>query len=75
MNKKTKITRVLYVIMGILTTFLGVAMMILAFIYFDKGDETYIIQLASLYVALFISAIITAIGVAYVIPSKKENKE
>lgn len=49
------------IIFGILTILLGIAMVVFAW-YFFYEDEFAIIQLASLYVALFISILIIAIG-------------
>ena len=63
--------RTIKIISGIFLVLLGITMMIFAWLFFYEED-TAIIQLASLYVALFISVLITAIG-GICIAFRKEN--
>ena len=64
--------KVLKIITGIALTCMGLTMCIFAWLfYFNEYDE--IILLASLYVALFISAIVMALGIT-AIPFRKEKK-
>ena len=53
--------KIFKIVSGIFLVLLGITMMIFAWLFFFE-EETAIIQLASLYVALFISILIFAIG-------------
>lgn len=64
--------KVLKIIIGIILTCMGLTMCIFAWLfYLNEYDE--IILLASLYVALFISVIVMALGIAAIPFKKKEN--
>ena len=53
--------KIFKIVCGIFLVLLGITMMIFAWLFFYE-EETAIIQLASLYVALFISVLIITIG-------------
>ena len=53
--------KIFKIVSGIFLVLLGIAMMVFAWLFFYE-EETAIIRLASLYVALFISVVIAAIG-------------
>lgn len=57
-------------VFAILTALLGIAMIVLAF-YFFFYEEDAIVCLASLYVALFISIIITTVGIVCIFSNIK----
>ena len=53
--------KIFKMVIGIFLVLVGITMTVFSWLFFYK-EETAIIQLASLYVALFISTLITAIG-------------
>lgn len=63
--------KTLKIIFGIFITLLGLAMITLSWIFFF-WEETEIIVLACLYLALFISAIVMAIGIFVLLHLKEE---
>lgn len=66
--------KVLKTITGIVVTCIGISMTTFAWLfYFNEYDE--IILLASLYVALFISVIVMALGLTAIPFKKKENND
>ena len=64
--------KALKIIIGISVFALGLTMSVFAWYFFFEESEE-ILLLASLYVALFISIIVMALGIT-AIPFKKENK-
>ena len=57
--------KVLKIVFGIIMVIMGFAMMAATF-YFFYQEETAIIQLACLYIALSISAIVSIIGTGFI---------
>ena len=67
--------KIFKIVGGIFLTLVGITMAIFAWLFFYK-EETGIIQLASLYVALFISVLITTIGgVCISFRQEKDNEK
>lgn len=62
-------------IIGIVNTLLGIAMIVGAFYFFLEEDEAMIIAYASLLVALLISAIVVSCGVYGIISITNKDKK
>ena len=73
MNRKKKALNIILKTTSAFVCFVGIAMIIFAWIHFYRDDES-IIELASLYLALFISVITTVIALV-VLFRNKENKD
>lgn len=66
-------TKVIDLILGIFVILVGLVMIVFSWLFYYQ-EETAIMQLASLYLALSISIIVCLIGVLIIIKRKEQDK-